>query len=88
MACHETSQVKDRKTFWDTILHFFRSVHRRRHLDSLARLSNAQLADIGLRRGDLYESAALGLGEDVTTHLATIAENRRASIYRSPVSKN
>jgi len=60
-----------------------RCMRRRKHLATLSQMSPAQLADIGLRRDDLYESAALGLDEDVTCHLASIARQRRMIINRN-----
>lgn len=66
-----------------TTARLLRSMRRRKHLATLNQMSPAQLADIGLRRDDLYESAALGLDEDVTCHLAGIARQRRMLINRS-----
>jgi uncharacterized protein YjiS (DUF1127 family) len=60
-----------------------RCMRRRKHLATLGQMSPAQLADIGLRRDDIYESAALGLDEDVTCHLANIARQRRLLVNRS-----
>ncbi len=62
------------------VVHLVRCIHRRNHLVTLSRMSTSELADIGLRPDDLHESASLGLGQDVTGHLANIARQRRISV--------
>jgi len=71
------------KSIFLSIRLYFRRKGRRKHLVTLNRLSDQQLSDIGITRDDVYESAALGNGEDVTCHLAKIARQRRQMIYRS-----
>ncbi len=68
---------------WRSVRLLVQRISRRKHLLALARLSNAELADIGITRDDIHESAALGLSEDVTCHLGKIAIRRRAGLYQS-----
>ncbi len=68
---------------WRTVRLLLQGISRRKHLVALARLSNAELADIGITRDDIHESAALGLSKDVTCHLGKIAKRRRAGLYQS-----
>ena len=58
-----------------------RNRRRRRHLAILSRFNDEELADMGLRRDDLYEAAMLGAEADVTRHLADTSRQRRRAIH-------
>jgi len=54
-----------------------RLLHRRKHLTTLGKLSDQQLSDIGLERGDIFEASKLARNIDVTCHLSRVAKRRR-----------
>ncbi len=93
ITCHRQSLASDHTSrrsqsgifaaIYSSIKQYLRRMGRRRHLETLNRLSDQQLSDIGITRGDIYQSASLGNDEDVTCHLARIAKQRRQLIYRS-----
>ena len=70
------------------LVRLVRSVFRRRHLATLNAMNAQQLADIGLRRDDIHQSAALGMSEDVTLHLARLVRQRRNADYHSGKGRN
>ncbi len=95
LSTHQQIEACNDKTLYDraratlgNLALLLRRIGRRRHLVSLNELSNQQLSDIGLHRDDIYESAALGMGDDVTVHLARIAKRRRYNIHRSGTCKS
>lgn len=53
-----------------------RSWKNRRAFCRLGEMSDAELADIGLTRGDLHVAVTSPFGEDPTTRLRSIAEER------------
>ena len=55
----------------------------RREFYRLGEMSDAELADIGLTRTDLYAVVGLPLGDDPTAHLGAIAYSRVCSIEDS-----
>ncbi len=54
----------------------FRAVKNRREMYHLGQMSDVELADIGLRRGDLFEVSAGPLTIDPTGGLCAIADGR------------
>ena len=54
----------------------YRAWKNRREFYHLGQMSDAELADIGLRRADLHVSGAMHLGIDPTARLGAIAEAR------------
>ncbi len=54
----------------------FRAVRNRREMYHLGQMSDVELADIGLRRGDLFEVAEAPLTIDPTGRLSAIAADR------------
>jgi uncharacterized protein YjiS (DUF1127 family) len=54
----------------------FRAVRNRREMYHLGQMSDVELADIGLRRGDLFEVAEAPLIIDPTGRLSAIAASR------------
>jgi uncharacterized protein YjiS (DUF1127 family) len=54
----------------------FRAVRNRREMYHLGQMSDVELADIGLRRGDLFEVAEAPLAIDPTGRLSAIAASR------------
>ena len=54
----------------------FRAVRNRREMYHLGQMSDVELADIGLRRGDLFEVADSALKTDPTGRLGAIAASR------------
>ncbi len=59
------------------VLRFFKAWRNRREFYRLGEFSDAQLADIGLRRSDLLVVVDLPLGSDPTVHLGAIAARHR-----------
>ena len=53
-----------------------RAVRNRREMYHLGEMSDVELADIGLRRGDLFAVSDLPLAADPTGRLSTIAASR------------
>ena len=54
----------------------FRAVRNRREMYHLGQMSDVELADIGLRRGDLFALAEVPLAVDPTGRLSAIAASR------------
>lgn len=54
----------------------FRAVKNRREMYHLGQMSDVELADIGLRRGDLFEVSEIPLTMDPTGRLNSIAASR------------
>jgi uncharacterized protein YjiS (DUF1127 family) len=54
----------------------FRAVRNRREMYHLGQMSDVELADIGLRRGDLFEVAEAPLTIDPTGRLSAITASR------------
>ena len=63
----------------------YRAWRNRREIYQLGRLSNSELADIGLTRADLHVAWRMPLGTDPTTHLGAIAEMRATNELRRAV---
>lgn len=55
---------------------FYRGWKNRRDFMRLGDMSDAELADIGLVRGDLHVAVGLPFGSDPTVHLSAIARQR------------
>ncbi len=55
---------------------FYSAWKNRRDFMRLGEMSDAELADIGLVRGDLHVAVGLPFGSDPTVHLSTIARQR------------
>ncbi len=53
-----------------------RAIHNRRETNYLGQMSEVELADIGLRRGDLFEVSESPLKTDPTGRLSAIAASR------------
>ncbi len=88
--CEDRTVARREEGYWRGAGNIITSVakrlrrnQRRRHLTTLNGLSSAELADMGLRRDDLYEVAAADVGEDVTCLLASIADRRRHPVNAS-----
>jgi len=62
--------------FVNAVSGFFRAWKNRREFIRLGEMSDAELADIGLARGDLHVAVGLPFGSDPTVHLSTIARQR------------
>jgi uncharacterized protein YjiS (DUF1127 family) len=58
------------------VANLFRAVRNRREMYHLGQMSDVELADIGLRRGDLFAVAEAPLTIDPTGHLGAIAAAR------------
>ena len=58
------------------VTHLLRAVRNRREMYHLGQMSDVELADIGLRRGDLFEVAEAPLTIDPTGRLSAIAAGR------------
>jgi uncharacterized protein YjiS (DUF1127 family) len=54
----------------------FRTIRNRREMYHLGQMSDVELADIGLRRGDLFEVSEIPLTIDPTGRLGAIAASR------------
>ena len=54
----------------------FRAIRNRREMYRLGQMSDVELADIGLRRGDLFEVSEAPLAIDPTGRLSAIAARR------------
>jgi uncharacterized protein YjiS (DUF1127 family) len=54
----------------------FRAVRNRREMYHLGQMSDVELADIGLRRGDLFEVSEVPFAIDPTGQLCAIAASR------------
>jgi uncharacterized protein YjiS (DUF1127 family) len=54
----------------------FRAVRNRREMYHLGQMSDVELADIGLRRGDLFAVSEIPLAVDPTGRLGAIASSR------------
>lgn len=61
----------------NAVLRFFKAWRNRREFYRMGEFSDAQLADIGLRRSDLLVVVDLPLGRDPTAHLGAIAARHR-----------
>ncbi len=60
-----------------------RAIHNRREMYHLGQMSDIELADIGLRRGDLFEAVEGPVHVDPTGRLGAIADARaRESLAR------
>ncbi len=55
----------------------FRALENRRRLDALAAMSDRDLRDIGLNRGDLRDAMAIPVGSDGSLFLAGRRDARR-----------
>ncbi|PSM18732.1 MULTISPECIES: DUF1127 domain-containing protein [Nitratireductor] len=60
----------------------FRAWKNRREIYRLGEMTDAQLADIGLVRGDLHVAYQVSGGVDPTSVLGTMAQARRREIER------
>ncbi len=61
----------------NAIWNFLRALKNRRDFYRLGEMSDAELSDIGLTRGDLNVVVDLPFGSDPTAHLGSMAEARR-----------
>ncbi len=69
----------------DAVLRFMRARRRRKQVLSMAHWSDAQLADIGVRRSDINRALTLPFGDDPTDRLAewrSEANEARRAQYR------
>jgi uncharacterized protein YjiS (DUF1127 family) len=77
----ETMHVATRPAIWvrviNTVPNFMRALKNRRDFYRLGEMSDAELSDIGLTRGDLNVVVDLPFGTDPTAHLGSMAEVRR-----------
>jgi uncharacterized protein YjiS (DUF1127 family) len=62
---------------------FFRTWKNRREFLKLGEMSDAELSDIGLVRGDLHAAVGLPFGIDPTARLNTVVETRAEIAARS-----
>ncbi len=60
----------------NAVSNFLRAWKNRRAFYELSAMSDAELSDIGLTRGDLNVAVALPFGSDPTVHLGTLADAR------------
>lgn len=66
----------------------WRLVKNRRQMTDLASLSDEQLQDIGLTRGDVRRAIALPLGSDPTSYLKELAFAHTSAAYASSFAAN
>ncbi|MEP0697924.1 MAG: DUF1127 domain-containing protein [Nitratireductor sp.] len=66
--------------FADQVALWFRAWNNRREIYRLGEMTDAQLADIGLVRGDLHVAYHAPGGVDPTSVLGTMAQARRRQI--------
>jgi uncharacterized protein YjiS (DUF1127 family) len=64
----------------NTVVNFYRAWKNRRAFYRLGEMSDAELADIGLCRGDLHVAIDVPFGRDPTTKLRALAEDRAATV--------
>jgi uncharacterized protein YjiS (DUF1127 family) len=73
----EPTEVRKRSLFRRLVCWPFRVAASRRMMSQLGEMSDRELADIGLRREDLRDAAALRLSDDPTTLFTARARERR-----------
>ncbi len=80
----ETSRITSRPAVAmrvaNTVFNFYRAWKNRRAFYRLGEMSDAELADIGLTRADLYVAVAVPFGRDPTVKLRAIANARADTI--------
>ncbi|HWK67503.1 MAG TPA: DUF1127 domain-containing protein [Rhizobiaceae bacterium] len=64
----------------NSVAGFYRSWKNRREFMRLGEMTDAELADIGLRRTDLYAAVGLPFGADPTTRLNDIVHRRHENV--------
>ena len=70
-----TTRIGSARRVANRLVEIYKNWRNRRAFYRLGELSDAELQDIGLTRGDL--SVAVSLGRDPTCHLGAIANARR-----------
>ncbi len=60
----------------EALFNLVRSIRNRRHISDLGELSDHQLADLGLMRGDLIVARHVPFRTDPTARLSTMARER------------
>ncbi|UDL92110.1 DUF1127 domain-containing protein [Mesorhizobium sp. PAMC28654] len=80
----ETSRITSRPAvatrMVNTVSNFYRAWKNRRAFYRLGEMSDAELADIGLTRSDLYVAIDVPFGSDPTVRLRSIAVERAETI--------
>lgn len=84
---HHTSLHAAPRQAWavravNSVACFYRSWKNRREFMRLGEMTDAELADIGLRRTDLYAAVGLPFGADPTARLNAIVHERSETISR------
>lgn len=71
----------------NAVANFWTALKNRREIYSLGQMTNSELADIGLTRGDLHVAWRTPIGTDPTAHLGSIADARAALELRDAMER-